>query len=62
MQKRSLRVVKWLNVTPVIAECTLCGHQFTVPMSALTRTTDAQVNLIRQFDRHKCSKIASMGV
>ena len=41
-KKRNLRVVKWLSSTPVVAVCTLCSREFKVPMSALSRTVDAQ--------------------
>jgi hypothetical protein len=54
MVKRALRVVRWLSATPAIAVCTSCGTEFKAPMSALTRTLDAQANLQEQFDRHKC--------
>jgi hypothetical protein len=53
-RKRNLRVIKWLSSTPVIAVCTSCSREFKAPMSALSRTVDAQTNLQQQFDRHKC--------
>jgi len=53
MPERTLRVLKWLSATPAIGVCTRT-REFKVPMSALTRTADAQVNLQQQFDRHKC--------
>ena len=53
-KKRNLRVVKWLSSTPVVAVCTFCSQEFKVPMSALSRTVDAQANLKQQFDRHIC--------
>jgi len=53
-KKRNLRVVKWLSMTPVVAVCTFCNREFKAPMSALSRTTDAQANLQGQFDRHMC--------
>ena len=53
-KKRNLRVVKWLSSTPVVAVCTFCSREFKVPMSALSRTVDAQANLQQQFDRHTC--------
>ena len=56
MPKRSLRVVKWLSSTPAIGVCAFCSKQFKVPMSALSKTTDAQANLQEQFDRHKCER------
>jgi hypothetical protein len=54
MMKRNLRVTKWLSTTPAIGVCTACGREFRVPMTALTKVKDAQVNLQQQFDQHKC--------
>ena len=54
MGKGSLRVTKWLSSTPVIGVCNSCGKEFKVPMTALTKTKDAQINLQQQFDQHKC--------
>jgi len=56
MIQRKLRVVKWLSSTPVIGVCTFCSREFKVPMSALTRTVDAQASLQDQFDRHRCER------
>ena len=56
MIQRSIRVVKWLSSTPAIGVCTFCSREFKVPMSALTRTADAQASLQEQFDRHKCER------
>ena len=52
--ERNLKVVKWLSSTPVVAVCTLCMREFKVPMSALSRTVDAQANIQMQFGRHMC--------
>jgi hypothetical protein len=52
--KRVLRVTKWLSTTPAIAVCSSCSREFKVPMSALTKTKDAQTNLQQQFDMHEC--------
>jgi hypothetical protein len=54
LKERSLKVVKWLSSTPVIAVCTLCSREFKVPMSALSRTVDAQAYIQQQFGRHRC--------
>jgi hypothetical protein len=54
MAKRVLKVSKWLSSTPAIGVCSACSKQFKVPMTALTRTRDAQVNLQQQFDLHEC--------
>ncbi len=56
MIQRSVRVVKWLSSTPAIGVYTFCSREFKVPMSALTRTADAQASLQEQFDRHKCER------
>jgi hypothetical protein len=56
MSQRSIRVVKWLSSTPVTGVCTFCSREFKVPMSALTKTADAQANLQEQFDGHKCER------
>src|SRR6266478_5893683 len=42
------------RATPAIGACTFRSRALKVPMSALTRTSDAQANLQEQFDRHKC--------
>jgi hypothetical protein len=52
--KRNLRVTKWLSTTPAVGVCIACSKKFKVPMTALTKTRDAQVNLQHQFDRHEC--------
>jgi len=57
--KRILRVIKWLRQTPVMAVCESCGRQFKAPMTALTKTKDAQTSLQQQFDLHKCNPAPS---
>jgi hypothetical protein len=59
MVQRRLRVVKWLSTTPAVGVCTLCDREFSVPMSALKRTADAQASLQEQFNRHKCEPLDS---
>ena len=59
MPKRNLRVTKWLYSTPAVGVCTTCSKEFKVPMSALTKTKDAQVNLQKQFDQHECGVVAA---
>lgn len=54
MEKRNLRVVKWLASTPALGECTNCQRQFAVPIPALKRASDAQESLRKQFSEHKC--------
>jgi hypothetical protein len=53
-EKGNLRVVKWFSSTTVVAVCTFCSREFKVPMSALSRTVDAQANVQQQFDRQRC--------
>ena len=55
-KKPSLRVVKWLSQTPVIAVCAACSTQFKVPLTELTKTKDAQAYIQEQFERHKCKQ------
>jgi hypothetical protein len=54
MPRRNLRVTKWLSTTPAVGVCTACSQEFKVPMTALSRVTDAQASLLQQFDQHKC--------
>jgi hypothetical protein len=61
MPKRAVRIVKMLGSVPCVAACTACGQQFTAPLSALKRLTDAQANLQQQFDRHQCQNAESSG-
>jgi hypothetical protein len=56
MATRALRVVKWLSSTPATGMCTACTKQFKVPMTALSKTKDAQESLQQQFDQHKCAR------
>jgi hypothetical protein len=55
MPRPILRIVKWLSATPVIGVCTFCNRQFKAPMTALTKTKDAQASLQQQFDSHTCN-------
>jgi hypothetical protein len=54
--KRNLKVTKWLSLTPAVGICTACNQEFKVPMAALSKTSDAQFNLQRQFGQHKCKE------
>ena len=54
MAKRILRVTKWLGMTPAVAACAACEREFKAPISALSRTRDAQDDLQQQFDSHVC--------
>jgi len=54
MQKRNLRVTKWLAMTPAVAVCTACGREFKVPSGLLSKVVDAQEILRVQFAEHKC--------
>lgn len=53
---RRLRVVKWVGTVPVVAVCTMCARQFTVPTTNLLRTADTHKTLHMKFDRHECSR------
>jgi hypothetical protein len=52
--QRNVRVTKWLSTTPVVGVCSSCSREFKVPMTALSKTKDAQTNLQQQFDQHVC--------
>ena len=54
MDKRILRVTKWLGPVPAVAICTACAREFKVPLNLLKRTTEAQETLRKQFAEHKC--------
>jgi hypothetical protein len=56
MEKRHLRVVKWLGTTPAVGVCTFCDRQFAVPMAAMKKVHDAQESLRVQFNEHKCKR------
>ncbi len=53
--KPTLRVTKWMRTVPVFAECTHCGREFKVPMTALHSEVQARESLKLQFSRHKCT-------
>jgi len=59
MPKRILRVVKWLGTTPAVGVCAFCSQQFKIPMSSLSKPADAQANMQKQFDAHKCKPMDS---
>ena len=50
MEKRNLRVVKWLGTTPAVGVCYFCSS------TALKRIGDAQESLRAQFTEHKCKR------
>ncbi|MGA9965045.1 MAG: hypothetical protein WBQ10_07560 [Terriglobales bacterium] len=56
MEKRRLRVLKWLGTIPAVGVCTLCNREFKVPMTAIKRVADAQESLKLQFDQHQCKE------
>lgn len=62
MSKRTWRVLQWLSAIPTVGVCTDCDQEIKVffPMSALTRTTDAQANLQEQFDRHRILRLFAL--
>jgi hypothetical protein len=59
MERRNLRVIKWLGTTPVVAVCTHCARNFKVPTDSLKRTADAQESLRKQFAEHTCTRLDS---
>jgi hypothetical protein len=56
MEKRRLRVLKWIGTVPAVGVCTLCNREFTVPVTAIKRVADAQESLKLQFDQHQCKE------
>jgi hypothetical protein len=56
MAARILKVEKWLGPVPAVAVCTHCGRDFKVPLVLLTRTTEAQESLRKQFAEHGCAR------
>ena len=56
MEKRRLRVLKWLGTGPAVGVCTLCNLEFKVPVTAIKRVADAQESLKLQFDQHQCKE------
>ena len=54
--KHNLRVVKWLGTVPAVAVCTGCARSFKVPSDSLKRTSEAQENLRKQFEEHRCQR------
>jgi hypothetical protein len=57
MQKRHLRVLKWLGQVPAIGVCTSCNREFKAPIKAVTRVGDAQESLRAQFAEHRCNGV-----
>jgi hypothetical protein len=55
MEKRRLRVLKWLGTVPAVGTCTACNREFKVPMTAMKRVADAQENLKLQFAEYECN-------
>ena len=41
MEKRRLRVLKWLGTVPAVGTCTQCNREFEVPMTAMKGVADA---------------------
>jgi hypothetical protein len=56
MEKKRLRVLKWIGTVPAVGVCTLCNREFTVPVTAIKRVADAQESLKLQFDQHQCKE------
>jgi len=56
MEKRRLRVLKWLGTVPAVGVCNLCNQEFKVPVTAIKRVADAQESLKLQFAQHQCKE------
>jgi hypothetical protein len=56
MEKRHLRVVKWLGPIPAVGICRLCDREFKVPLAVLKSVADSQESLRVQFNEHKCTR------
>jgi hypothetical protein len=56
MTTRNLRVVKWLGTVPAVAVCSQCDRNFKVPLNSLTRVSEAQESLRKQFTEHQCKR------
>jgi len=56
MEKRRLRVLKWLGTVPAVGVCTFCNLEFKVPVTAIKRVADAQEALKVQFGQHRCKE------
>jgi hypothetical protein len=54
MQKRNLRVLKWLGTIPATAVCTSCNREFEVSRIDMKGVADAQESLRVQFAEHEC--------
>jgi hypothetical protein len=54
MEKRRLRVLKWLGTVPAVGVCTFCNREFKVPATSIKKVADAQEALKLQFAEHKC--------
>jgi hypothetical protein len=56
MEKRRLRVLKWIGTVPAVGVCTLCKREFKVAITAIKTVSDAQADLSLQFAQHQCGK------
>ena len=52
MPKRTLIVTTWLSDIPRVAECSVCGREFEVPIHLQMKA--AEEYLQDQFDHHIC--------
>ena len=59
MEKRNLRVVKWLGTIPGVGVCTQCSTNFYAPLELLKSTSGAQESLRKQFAEHVCKQLDS---
>jgi hypothetical protein len=56
MEKRRLRVLKWLGTVPAVGTCTSCNREFKVSMTAMKRVADAQESPRVPFAEHQCNR------
>jgi hypothetical protein len=54
MQKRNLRVVKWLGTVPVVAVCSACNRKFQVSPIDMKGLQARKRSLRVEFAEHEC--------
>ncbi len=59
MEKRTLRIFKYIGPAPYHAVCTRCNEQFRVTHDKEFTTKDATRVIQEQFDAHKCKRVDS---
>jgi hypothetical protein len=59
MEKREMRIVKFIGPTPFLAVCTQCNQQFRIAGTGV-HTVESTTNILKsQFDAHKCQSVDS---